>query len=164
MVHDFRVVVKVAFTMLASNERKLSQMNLMNVIDFCRYLPTMRRYGKQTVQKAVSLKLNDKYLAPARDLTQFDWQLNKKLQAQYKQHMLKRQRKRQPLASKGSAAEMDADADAEVNENESPESEGDSQQLLVLQGLARSQHGLNDSESTLSASISISMSESSSVM
>merc|ERR1712087_558223 len=137
-------MVKCAFTMLAANERKLIGMDLMQVIDFCRYLPTMRRYGKQTVHKALSMKLNDRYLAPMRDLTQFDWQLNKKLHKQYKEHLEKRMRKRVSVA----------EADSEIVDVEVDESE--SQQLTLP--------GMNDSESALSASISVSMSESSSLM
>merc|ERR1712176_826571 len=93
LIHDFSICVKIAFTIIASNERKLSKMEFVDIIDFCKFLPCMVHGGKQLIQKSISIKLNEKYLSPTRDLTQFDWQINKLLKKEYIKHKEKRAKK-----------------------------------------------------------------------
>ena len=53
----------------------------------------MKRGGTQLVQKAMSIKLDEKYIHCFRDLTRFDWQINRELAAEYAQHQRKRMQK-----------------------------------------------------------------------
>jgi len=93
LIHDASVLIKIAFTIIASNERKLGKMEFVDIIDFCKFLPCMKFGGKQLIQKSISIKLNEKYLNYTRDLTQFDWQINKLLRNEYIKHQQKRAKK-----------------------------------------------------------------------
>eukprot|EP00483_Globobulimina_turgida_P001879 UN01881 len=48
LIHnDFSIFIKIAFTIIASNEDKLCKMEFVNIIDFCKFLPCMKYGGKQ---------------------------------------------------------------------------------------------------------------------
>eukprot|EP01083_Nonionella_stella_P201181 736100_1 len=93
LIHDFSICVKIAFTIIASNERKLSKMEFVDIIDFCKFLHCMKNGGRQLIQKSISIKLNDKYMKHTRDLSQFDWQINKGLKKEFLRHKRRRLRK-----------------------------------------------------------------------
>ncbi len=104
LVHsDFSIFIKIAFTIIASNEDKLCKMDFVSIIDFCKFLPCMKYGGKQLIQKSISIKLNEKYLNYTRDLTKFDWQINKELKKEYilhKKKKLKKEREKEKIMLK----------------------------------------------------------------
>jgi len=188
LIHDFSICVKIAFTIIASNERKLSKMEFVDIIDFCKFLPCMKYGGKQLIQKSISIKLNEKYLNYTRDLTKFDWQINKQLKKEYIKHKRKRLRKEkeklkieqkykalyaQKLAQQQQQQQNDNDQDNKCNDNDNDhENHNDniiskqSSHSLALPSLSIStttNNGNND-ESESVISVSVSMSESSTVL
>eukprot|EP01083_Nonionella_stella_P020753 57590_1 len=79
LTRDFSVFVKVAFTIIAANKRELKGMDLGETIQFCTNLTCMKYNAQELIQKSLCVRLNEKYLQYTRDLTRFDWQVNKSL-------------------------------------------------------------------------------------
>lgn len=88
IVNDFSVFMNLAITIIAHKEKKLSQMNFMQLNNFFKFLPNMKKNGCRLIHDSLALSLRSKYINPCRDLTQFDWHGNgeKKMRKMYKKY------------------------------------------------------------------------------
>eukprot|EP01083_Nonionella_stella_P096482 271267_1 len=93
LTHDFSVCVQFAFALIAYHKSKLSRMDLVDISEWCDLLHCMKHKGNELIQKSICLKLNNKYLKYTRDLTQFDWQINKSMKKEYIRQKQKKERR-----------------------------------------------------------------------
>jgi len=159
LTHDFSVVAKVAFTIIASNQKQLAAMEFVEIIDFCKFVPSMKRGGNQLFQKAMSIPLDEKFVHCFRDLTRYDWQINKGLIEEYAQHQMKKlEKRREKLKLERKYRSMQHDEDdakeCEINdqhaiaESDSVAAASSKSHFLTLSAANR-----DDSESVLSISM-----------
>lgn len=120
----------------------------------------MKFGGKQLIQKSISIKLNEKYLSCTRDLTQFDWQINKLLKKEYMRHRKKRAKKEEYKLKIEEKCKSIASMDTKKAEDEEHKMESTENTMSNTFSSPTSVLSTNE-ESESIVSVSISMSESS---
>lgn len=96
LITDFSVFIKFSIGIIAQNEKRLMQMDSMDLNIFFKSVPSMKQNGLQVIRHSIKLKLHVKYIDGCRDLSKFDWHGNgrKAMHKKYEQYKKKEREKK----------------------------------------------------------------------